>query len=133
MCVRDWFLRCVTPFIVENPGNRFLRLLPELVALLQHPKVVFVRCDQCLVGTRWRKMTCFLAGNIDPEDMVKLTCKCSSVGGRCDRTHLRHQHLIGSDGTGGSWTSRAQNYPKKLVNTLAQTIFNAAAARKLCR
>ena len=106
--------------------------MPESVELLQHPRVVFVRGDQCLFGTRWRKRTGFLCGHLDSCDLDKLRCKCSSRGGRCDRTGARHQHLIGADGTGGTWTSRAQNYPPALAKHLASLLLHAAQARKWC-
>lgn len=126
------FLKCGIPFIVENPGLSFLWLLPEFQKLLAHPDVVLVQADQCLFGTRWRKRTGFLCGHIDRCDLEKLQCKCASKGGRCDRTGKRHQHLIGSDGTGGSWTSRAQNYPPALAKILSSILLHAAQSKTLC-
>ena len=127
------FLRSKVPFIVENPGMSFLWLLPEFQALLRHNNVIFVQADQCLFGTAWRKRTGFLCGNIDACDLEKLSCRCASRGGRCDRTGRRHRHLIGSAKGGGSMTSKAQNYPPALAKLLAAILMQASAATTLAR
>ena len=123
------FLKSGVPFIVENPALSFLWLQPVFVKLLACAGIEFVLADQCLYGTEWRKRTGFLCGNIPTDMLTKLACRCKSSGGRCDRTGLRHRHLIGSAKGGGSMTSKAQNYPPALAKLLAGILLQAAAMR----
>jgi hypothetical protein len=124
-------LNAGVPFIVENPALSFIWQQPGFRRLLSDSRVEFVTADQCLFGSRWRKRTGFLCGNIPSEDLQKLTCKCSSRGGKCDRTDERHVHLIGGAPGGGSMTSQAQNYPPALAKLLCSILASAAAERVL--
>ena len=115
---------------MENPALSFLWQQPAFVALLSDARVVMVYADQCLFGVPWRKRSGFLCGNIPPDMLEKLACKCKSCGGRCDRTGERHRHLIGSALGGGSMTSKAQSYPFALAKLLAGILLQAAAIRR---
>ena len=81
-----------------------------------------ITCHQCAFGTRWRKATSFLCGNMAPEDLTKLSKTC---GGRrtCVFTGKPHIVLQGSaPNTGVRWTAIAAAYPTKLCRVLASLL-----------
>jgi hypothetical protein len=125
------YLEAGVPFIVENPALSFLWQQPGFRRLLLDERVIFVQADQCLFGSLWRKRTGFLTGNIPKDLLEKLICKCASRGGKCDRTGMRHVHLIGGAPGGGSMTSKAQNYPPSLAKLLAGILLQASADKRL--
>ena len=66
--------------------------LPPMQYYLQHPRIHFVRSDVCQWGTRWKKPTGFLIGNLDHNDTARLAqAICTNCPrGLCSRTGKPH-------------------------------------------
>ena len=82
--------------------------------------------DQCRYGTRWRKRTRVLCGNVADQDLEKLKLMCTGSGGFCGNGR-RHVILQGSAG-GRDRTAAAQAYPPRLATALAQVLTSSARA-----
>ncbi len=114
-------LRCGIPFILENPYTSKAWYLPPMQYYLQHPQIHYVRSDFCQWGTRWKKPTGFLVGNLDRNDTARLAqAVCTNCPrGLCSRTGKPHFLLSGSNSQGVPWTRVAQPYPTRLCRQLA--------------
>ena len=115
-------LRCGVPFAVENPRASWLWKLPVWRGIVDDPRTTLCCCDQCMYGAPWRKRTGLLCGNIPTESLAKLDKRCNGSRGCCDRTGRQHILLIGTDGHGVCWTKRAQSYPLKLAQAIANCL-----------
>lgn len=109
------------PFILENPYTSKAWNLPPMQYYLQHPRIHFVRSDVCQWGTRWKKPTGFLIGNLDHNDTARLAqAICTNCPrGLCSRTGKPHFLLSGSNSRGVPYTRIAQAYPTRLSQQLA--------------
>jgi hypothetical protein len=109
------------PWILENPHASKCWYLPQLDKLLHSANCHVVVADFCQFGTKWRKRTRFLCGNIDPLDLQRVNLKCSGHGW-CSATNKPHFQLTGSNNKGIPWTRIAQPYPTKLCHALAHAL-----------
>ena len=105
----------------QKPHSPKMWQLPPLVRLLSALNTEEIILDFCCFGTRWRKRTRFLCGNIDLERLRK---QCDGTG-ICSRTRP-HVQLTGSHRTGMRMTLIAKPYPHALCHALA----HAASANK---
>ena len=110
------------PWILENPHSSKCWYLPEMQKLMSLPTVHVRVTDFCCYGTRWRKRTRLLIGNIDPQDSLGLQKTCSGTRGFCGRSNRKHFQLTGSGPGGVPWTRIAQPYPRQLCHVLAHTL-----------
>ena len=116
------FDRLGLPWIVENPQTSRLWLCPGFVALMKQANVQFVVFHMCQFGSKWKKPTSIMTGNI-PEHMLReLRRTCSGRRGFCSRTGKRHLVLSGSSPSGVPWTRIAQVYPRNLCVALAKLL-----------
>ena len=117
------FIKCAhqlgLPWVLENPFTSRMWWTPELQALINDDRTELIQNDFCQFGTRWRKRTWFLAGNLDVCDLQRLRKQCCGTGGVCSRTKRPHLVLTGSSPSGVPWTRIAQPYPRKLCSILA--------------
>ena len=122
-----WLDEQKLPWILENPHSSKMWQLPPLVRLLSALHTEEIILDFCCVGTRWRKRTRFLCGNIDSLDLERLRKQCDGTG-ICSRTRLPHVQLTGFHRTGMPMTLIAQPYPHALCHALAHAL---TASRKV--
>lgn len=83
------------PWILENPHSSKCWYLPELIRLLSLEHVHTRVTDFCCHGTRWRKRTRFLIGNVAENDSLRLQTLCTGKHGICGRTKRKHFQLTG--------------------------------------
>ena len=107
------------PWILENPGSSYLFKTPAVLDLIRLGWGFVVTCDQCQYGTRWRKRTKFLVGNICRDDCARMCRQCRAHRGICSRTGKAHWHLQGKSDEGVHWTAIAAEYPRPLARALA--------------
>ena len=112
------------PWILENPHSSKCWYLPEIQNLMNLPSVHVRVTDFCCHGTRWRKRTRFLIGNINEQDTMRLQQTCSGTRGFCGRTNQQHFQLTRSGPRGVPWTRIAQPYPKRLCHHLAHSLLD---------
>ena len=116
------FDRLGLPWVVENPQSSRLWLCPGFVALMKQTNVQFVSFHMCQFGSKWRKATSILCGNIPEHMLSDLRRTCSGRGGLCSRTGKPHLVLSGSSPSGVPWTKIAQVYPRRLCVALAKLL-----------
>ena len=117
-----WLDKHGIPWILENPSTSKAWLLPPLVQLEQANHTQSIVTDFCQFGTRWRKRTKLLVGNMDPDDIARCCRLCHGPPGGCSRTHKKHFQLTGSARNGVPWTRIAQPYPPQLCHHLAYSL-----------
>ena len=117
-----WLDKYKIPWILENPSSSKAWFIPELVSLQNAAHTHLVETDFCQFGTRWRKRTKLLAGNMTSDDIARCSQLCCGAPGVCDRTGKGHFQLTGSARNGVPWTRIAQPYPKKLCHHLAYAL-----------
>ena len=110
------------PWVLENPHSSKMWYLPPLVDLQNSCHTTTIVTDFCQWGTRWRKRTRLLAGNINPIDLERLQRFCRDSKGLCSRTGCQHFQLTGSNSHGVPWTRVAQPYPARLCHSLAHSL-----------
>lgn len=110
------------PWILENPHSSKCWYLPEFRKLMSLSSVHVRVTDFCCYGTKWRKRTRLLIGNVEYEDSLRLQRTCSGTRGFCGRTNKQHFQLTGSGPGGVPWTRIAQPYPKRLCHHLAHVL-----------
>lgn len=110
------------PWILENPHSSKCWYLPALIKMASLDNVHIRVTDFCCHGTRWRKRTQFLVGNVDLLDSQRLQVLCSGTSGLCSRTQRKHFQLTGSGPKGIPWTRIAQPYPRRLCHHLAHVL-----------
>jgi hypothetical protein len=115
-----YFHKHKLPWILENPHASKMWFLAPLIDLMNDPDVQIVVSDFCQFGTKWRKRTRFLCGNIDYNDLhrVRHMCLGKEV---CNVTGKPHFHLTGSQ-HGIPWTRIAQPYPPRLCHGLVHAL-----------
>ena len=92
--------------------------------------VHFVVVDFWAFGTRWRKRTGLLMGNVDAQDVEALSrYRCGGVG-VCSYSKCPHIQLTGSDPTGIPWTKRAEPYPTRLATRMANMLLHKAPTKQ---
>lgn len=116
------------PWVLENPHGSKCWFLPQLAAFQQCSNVQTVVTDFCMWGTKWRKRTRLLVGNVDPCDVGRLRKLCCGKKGFCSRTQKRHFQLTGSGPNGIPWTRIAQPYPTRLCHSLAHVLLSSTIA-----
>eukprot|EP00438_Fugacium_kawagutii_P006663 Skav225702 [mRNA] locus=scaffold1817:290507:291919:+ [translate_table: standard] len=117
----SWLDKYGIPWILENPFTSKCWYLPPLQKLMQSSHVQVVQVDFCYYGTRWRKRTQLLCGNLDAQDVRRLRHLCSGRG-LCSFSGKQHFQLTGSNHQGIPWTRVAQPYPAGLCRDLAFTL-----------
>lgn len=111
------------PWILENPHSSKCWYLPPMRRLLDSHHTLVAVVDFCQYGTKWRKRTRLLAGNIDTDDFQRLLHRrCQGIKGVCSRTGRKHFQLTGSNKKGIPWTRVAQPYPSALCHDLAHAL-----------
>ena len=110
------------PWILENPHCSKAWYLPPLQRLQKAKHTHVVVTDFCCYGTRWRKRTRLLCGNMEDADLMRLHRLCRGPPGICEHTGRPHFHLTGSNRHGTPWTRVAQPYPSKLCHHLAYAL-----------
>ena len=110
------------PWVLENPHSSKMWYLPPLVDFQNSCHTTTIVTDFCQWGTRWRKRTRLLAGNINPIDLERLQKICRGSRGLCSRTGCQHFQLTGSNSHGVPWTRVAQPYPARLCHSLAHSL-----------
>ena len=83
------------PWIFEHPHSSKAWFLPELQRLQGLSHVQIVVTDFCQWGTKWRKRTRFLLGNIAEDDAEGCSRMCQGRHGFCSRTQT---HLADRQG-----------------------------------
>ena len=116
----EWLDKLRILWILENPASSKCWFLPQLQQLEQSPHTIYmsVITDFCQYGTRWRKRTKLLCGNLDTQDLDRLDKRCTGSG-LCSRSGHPHFQLTGSNHQGVPWTRVAQPYPRGLCQQLA--------------
>lgn len=109
---------------VENPYTSRAWLVKEFQDL-QSTHAVLHKVDYCQYGMPWKKSTGILS-NLHAISSC-LRC-CNAVNDRCSASGKRHIILSGKDPTGTWWTLRAQPYPPRLCNALADCLARSLSA-----
>ena len=99
-----------------------LWVLPPMMKLLKKPQVHVVDVDFCQFGTRWRKSTKLVFGNVQAEALEGLAKRRCHGRGCCSRTGKPHIVLSGTAPNGKFWTLIAQPYPKQLCDMIVQAL-----------
>lgn len=110
------------PWILENPHSSKCWYLPSLQRLSKMPNVYYCVTYFCCHGTKWRKRTRLMVGNIQEQDAMRLNRLCTGSRGICGRANAPHHQLTGSGPGGIPWTRIAQPYPKPLCRDLAHVL-----------
>lgn len=124
-----WLAVANLPCVLEHPINSRIWHTTELQTLIAKHKGIIQILDQCQVGTRWRKRTKLLFINVNWDDTVKFSRRCTGRNGICSRTGRPHLILEGNAKGGKRWTTIAAAYPAKLNTMLAQTVLSEARAQ----
>ena len=115
-----WLDQHAIPWILENPHSSKCRFLPPMQKLMSSPHTQVIVVDFCQYGTKWRKRTRLLAGNVEYDDIQRLIQhRCVGTKGICTRTGRRHFQLTGSNKKGIPYTRLAQPYPSGLCQVLS--------------
>ena len=114
----SWLDAFRIPWILENPATSKCWFLPPLQKLASCPHVCTVITDFCQYGCPWRKRTKLLCGNLDTQDVARLSRLCTGRG-ICSKSLKQHFHLTGSNHQGVPWTRIAQPYPTGLCKDIA--------------
>ena len=117
----SWLDAYGIPWILENPATSKCWLLPPLQRLAASSHVCTVLTDFCQHGCAWRKRTKLLCGNLDAQDVARLSRLCTGRG-VCSKSLKQHFQLTGSNHLGVPWTRVAQPYPAGLCRDLAFTL-----------
>ena len=134
------FNRHKIPWIMENPATSRIWHIPELLEAFKRANAHWITTDFCGFGTRWRKRTTLVCGNLEPCDTGGLGRTCCGRHGFCSYTKKKHFQLTGSSPGGVPWTRVAQPYPRKLAAQLAKALterhfatatYNRAVQRKM--
>ena len=118
LTIIQWLDRFKLPWCVENPHSSKLWQLPPFQELMSRAHVEDAVIDFCQYGSRWRKRTRLLFGNLDSTDIRRFEHRMCQGRGFCSRTGLPHQQLTGA----GPGTLLAQPYPAGLCADLAMTL-----------
>ena len=110
------------PWMVENPQSSRLWLTAGFQALIAQSNVELIVLHMCQFGSKWKKPTHILAGNIPSHLLDMLRKTCSGCSGICSRTKKKHLQLTGTAPCGKPWTAVAQVYPKGLCVVLAKLL-----------
>ena len=116
------------PWIFEHPHSSYAFQTEAMKAWLLDPSVHARVLDQCQYGTRWRKRTRLVLGNVDELDSLRLGHGCRGSGGWCS-SGRKHVILQGSSGHGDK-TAAAAAYPRRLCTALVQTLLASARAKR---
>ena len=108
------------PWIFEHPNTSKAWFLPELRRLQGMSHVQVVVTDLCQWGTKWRKRTRFLLGNVAEDDAAGCSRLCQGEHGGCSRSGRTHLVLTGKDAHGRNLTQVAQPYPHPLCHRLVR-------------
>ena len=118
-----WLDQHAIPWILENPHSSKCWFLPPMQKLMSSPHTQVIVVDFCQYGTKWRKRTRLLAGNVEYDDIQRLIQhRCVGTKGICTRTGRRHFQLTGSNKKGIPYTRLAQPYPSGLCHDLAHAL-----------
>ena len=109
------------PWILENPASSKCWYLPAWDRVCSQTHVHAVYTDFCRFGTRWKKHTKFVCGNIEWDDLHRVNQQCNGRG-ICMVTGKPHFQLTGKGPGGRNWTEIAQPYPSKLCSALAHAL-----------
>lgn len=113
-----WLDKMGVPWVLENPHSSKMWFVEELITLQNSPHTHVIVTDFCQFGTRWRKRTRLLCGNLQWDDAAR--CQRTCLGhGICSRTNKPHFQLTGSNKHNIPWTRVAQPYPSQLCHSLA--------------
>ena len=106
------------PWLLENPQSSMCWHLPPIRDLIDKHGCCLITLDFCQFGTRWKKPTSILAGQLDMQDLGRLQLRCRGADGTCSRTLKKHWQLTGTY-KGVNLTKLAQPYPTTLCKQLA--------------
>lgn len=122
--------RAAVPFVLEQPRSSKMWWIPEIQSFLRKKESNFVVCDQCQYGQPWRKATAFLCFGLSPENLVRLSKRCSGARGWCSKLNGYHRTLTGQHPQLGiPWTRLAEHYPPRLCEALAFVLTDEVRAR----
>ncbi|CAE7336322.1 unnamed protein product, partial [Symbiodinium sp. CCMP2456] len=114
-----WLDDLSLPWILEHPRSSKCWLLPPVQALLKSSHTFVVHTDMCQWGTRWKRPTTLLTGNVDSQNLQRLHRLCHGHSGVCSRTSSTHFVLSGLAPGQVPWTQVSHEHPKKLCDALA--------------
>ena len=117
--VLRWLDELSLPWILEHPRSSKCWLLPPVQALLTAPHTSIVYTDMCQWGTRWKRPTTLLAGNVDSQDLQRLRRLCHGRSGNCSRSGGTHFAVSGLGPGHVPWTQVSHTYPKQFCHALA--------------
>ena len=126
LCIIRSLQRAKVPWMLEHPHASYAFQLAEVRRLRRSPGVSEVVLDQRRFGSRWRKRTRLLIGNVEYDDVQCLRRLCTGSGGYCGNGK-RHVVLQGSAG-GRDRTAVAQKYPGRLATAMARVLTATAIA-----
>ena len=84
------------PWLLENPQSSMCWHLPPIRDLIDKHGCCLITLDFCRFGTRWKKPTSILAGQLDMQDLGRLQLRCRGADGTCSRTLKKHWQLTGT-------------------------------------
>lgn len=91
--------------------------------VVHDPNVKVVRADHCRFSRTWKKRTRFLVGNIDDDDLKRLSNMCCGTQGYCLHTESGRRFLLqGSSPNGKLWTSLAAVCPPAMAGAIAHAV-----------
>ena len=107
---------------LEQPWTSMMFKTRQIQRFLQQNKAFLVRADMCQYCVAWKKPTGFLVWGV-PRGSVCFKV-CHGRDGRCSATNKKHLVLSGISG-GKFLTSRAQEYPRALANSLMNQLMSS--------
>ena len=109
--------------VCENPDTSLLWFISYFLKIVHDPKVKVVKATHCRFNRPWKKRTRFLVGNVDDDDLKRLSKLCGGTRRYCPHTESgRHFLLQGASPNGQLWTSLAAAYPPAMANAIAHAL-----------
>ena len=109
---------CIS-FVIENPFSSRIWLTKHF-SDLRKAGAEFGRTDFCAFNTPWRKSTGFLFWQFPK--LADIFAVCLSQHGRCGFSNRKHIILCGKDAAGMWMTRRAQPYPQRMCQQIAEQV-----------
>ncbi len=107
------------PYAVENPFSSYAWSMPPMLKFIRRFRPFQIRLDFCQFGEAWQKPTQLLGNFWDPSDLQLV---CQPEGGVCSASSRPHVRLTGTDTSGTFMTLKAQPYPLKMAEMVAERV-----------
>ena len=107
------------PYALENPLSSYAWSMPPMKRFIQRFNPFQIQLDFCQFGEAWQKPTQILGNFWNPSDLQRT---CHPQNGVCSASFRPHVRLTGTDASGTFMTLKAQPYPFKMTQMVAERV-----------